>query len=181
MIPFTIYSRREPVSVISPYDPALQLQPCNPDDVRAYHACRTLDLPAGAVLSDQPTRFRVRALSPLEVRQLRPLLPSPHPSQVERIERERADPSAPKTGPAPEEMVVLEETLRLYCRAGLVGIDDGAPDGWQGQRQERIGSLRLWPESTIEGLPDETVIWLGAVVSQLTHSTSAEQKKSSGS
>lgn len=179
MIPFTIYSRREPVSVVSPFDPSLELGSCSEADRLDYYACRTLDLPALAVLISTPTRFRVRALSPLELRQLRPLLPLPHPSTQERLAVEAANPGI-KLPPSPEETVVLEDTLRLFARAGLDGIEDGAPEGWDPAKRIRIGGLRLWSEDVISGLPDETVIWLGAAVSRLTHSVTPEQKKSSG-
>jgi hypothetical protein len=179
MIPFTIYTRREPVSVVSPFDDSVELSSCSEAERLDYYACRTLDLPALAVLISTPTRFRVRALSPLELRQLRPLLPLPHPSTRERLAAEAANPEV-KLPHSPEETVVLEETLRLFARAGLEGIEDGAPTGWDPSKRIRIGGLRLWAEDVIGGLPDETVIWLGAAVSRLTHSTTPEQKKSSG-
>lgn len=179
MIPFTIYSRREPVSVVSPFDPSVELSSCPETERLDYYACRTLDLPALAVLISTPTRFRVRALSPLELRQLRPMLPLPHPSTRERLAAEAANPGS-KVPLSPEETVVLEETLRLFARAGLEGIDEGTPEGWEPSQRLRLGGLRLWSEDVIGGLPDETVIWLGAAVSRLTHSTTPEQKKSSG-
>lgn len=174
MLPFLIRTSQR-VSLPVPQDDAL--------DADQRRDLLEFDLtprpwPEGAVL------FELRGLSATETDQLRPLLPrapegvqeyyaavlapSPTPEQAERLR----DVSLARTANAYQTALQA-----VYLRAGLVTVQ--GIDGWPTTREEFLG-LRLWPTTTLDGLPSASRAWLAAVVWRLTH-LDAEKKRLSSS
>lgn len=177
MIPFTRYTTAEPVQTASPYDPAV-----SPDAAR-----QLLAGVSNVVVGDDATVFEVRALGPLEVRTLSRILPTPSAAltsrQVARLEAKRHSQPEPEftADELAEDAWHAGMVLTTYLRAGLVRIVKNAPDGWPEHERDVLGTLRLWPEHVIAGLPEATTLWLGSLVAKLTHPVDAEKKRGSGS
>ena len=169
MIPFTRYTTAEPVQTASPYDPAV-----SPDAARQLLAGQ-----ANVVVGDDATVFEVRTLGRI--------LPAPTPGvaarQAARVEAKRlSQPDPVFTGDElAEDAWHAGMVLTTYLRAGLVRIARNAPAGWPEHERDVLGTLRLWPEHVIAGLPEATTLWLGSLVAQLTHPVDAEKKSGSGS
>ena len=177
MIPFVRYAKAEPLRVASPFDPVVAHGVPKVDGERHARYEELLVAPAGATL------FEVRALGPLEERALQrfmPALPAPVLARAQ-VRRAGAADDTRTDEERSEDAWYGAQALSVMARAGLVGIVENAPDGWDPSDVERHGTLRLWSERAIGGLPEDTVTWLGGLVARLTRPVDAEKKSGSGS
>lgn len=155
--PITL-TEHEPIRLIAPSDPAIDLDQTPPDELDAYISGNSPDVSTLTLRQGvEPTWFTVRALSPREMRAVRSRL----------LEGSDED-ETPM-----EHMVRIVEMTMQFCRFGLVDVEGW--DGWQDAKRAPFLGMKVWPEDTIAAMPDDVLMYLGGVVIRLS---SLDEKKS---
>lgn len=178
----------ERISLVSPADRAIDREATPADALSAYTAgdfsrqgdLRFLD-------GEEPTRFELKAQTPLEARVVqRALMPSP-PDELEQLTIEQNQALA--RGEAklldfvtdPKQMLLHSLWLETVCLANLrvALVDVHGLDGW-GFKRQAICGIRAWPLEALGVLDDDTRNFLGAAAVRLGQ-FDAEKKSPSGS
>lgn len=169
-VPFLLKTS-ERLLVASPYDTAL----VGCESVRRALLEHDFDQVAMELLPAGVATFEVRGLSPTEVRLLRPFLP-PLDAAVGSAIKRASEGHALELAEARRVESYFTEIGITYLRLALEAVHGVA--GWPADREPCLGRL-LWPASTLDGLPNSTLEWLGGLAYALTALTT-EKKRPSG-